>query len=189
MSGDDNFVSRWSRRKIAARSGNSSAEAGPDRPPAAVVPAQAGTQAPEPMQSEVPLPPIESLTPDSDFTAFMKPDVDPAVRREALKVLVRDPRFNVMDGLDVYIDDYSKPDPLPEEWLAQLNMFKRLSSLVEEPENPAAKPSEELQKQMPQPVLQPDAERISSGTERDDSMENRVTESGIAGGKLPQNEA
>ena len=57
--------------------------------------------------------------------------VDPGVRREALKVLLRDPRFNVMDGLDVYIDDYSKPDPLPPEWLAQMNQMKHLGHYIE----------------------------------------------------------
>jgi hypothetical protein len=33
------------------------------------------------------------------------------VRNAALKKLFTDPHFNVMDGLDVYIDDYGKPDP------------------------------------------------------------------------------
>ena len=42
----------------------------------------------------------------------MQAGVDETVKREALRKLVRDPRFNVMDGLDVYIDDYSKPSPL-----------------------------------------------------------------------------
>jgi hypothetical protein len=31
-----------------------------------------------------------------------------------------------MDGLDVYIDDYSKPDPLPEGWLEKMNQVARL---------------------------------------------------------------
>ena len=35
-----------------------------------------------------------------------------SVTRTALKKLFSDPRFNVMDGLDVYIGDYSKPDPI-----------------------------------------------------------------------------
>ena len=39
------------------------------------------------------------------------------VRRAALKKLFSDPRFNVMDGLDVYIDDYSKTEPIPPEML------------------------------------------------------------------------
>ena len=59
-----------------------------------------------------PLPAIDSLGIDSDFTAFMRPGVDESLKRGALKKLFSDPRFNVMDGLDVYIDDYSKPDPI-----------------------------------------------------------------------------
>jgi hypothetical protein len=58
------------------------------------------------------LPPIDSLTIDSDFSPFMQRSVDESVRRSALKKLFQDPRFNIMDGLDVYIDDYSKPDPI-----------------------------------------------------------------------------
>ena len=30
-----------------------------------------------------------------------------------MKKLFSDPHFNVMDGLDTYIDDYGKPDPIP----------------------------------------------------------------------------
>jgi hypothetical protein len=59
-----------------------------------------------------PLPPLDTLTIDSDYTPFMQPGVDDAVKRGALRKLFSDPRFNVMDGLDVYIDDYSKPDPI-----------------------------------------------------------------------------
>ena len=69
---------------------------------------------------ETPLPPVESLTFDSDFHGFLQPKVDEAVKRAALKKLFNDPRFNVMDRLDVYIDDYSQPDPLPREWLQEL---------------------------------------------------------------------
>ena len=50
----------------------------------------------------------------------MHAKVDERVRRMALKKLFSDPRFNVMDGLDVYIDDYSKEDPIPPGMLAQL---------------------------------------------------------------------
>jgi hypothetical protein len=66
----------------------------------------------------------------------MQPGVDPGVKREALKTLLRDPRFNVMDGLDVYIDDYSKPDPLPVEWLGQLKQMERLGHYIEPEEKP-----------------------------------------------------
>jgi hypothetical protein len=56
----------------------------------------------------------------SDFSAFMKPEVDPAVQQAALKKMFTDPHFNVMDGLDIYIDDYSKPDPLPPGMLQRM---------------------------------------------------------------------
>jgi predicted phosphate transport protein (TIGR00153 family) len=55
------------------------------------------------------------------------------VLREALRSLFQDPHFNVMDGLDVYIDDYSKPDPIPESWLSQLNQMARLGAYEEKP--------------------------------------------------------
>jgi len=79
------------------------------------VPAIPDTTAGTASTPDVELPPVESLTIDSDFTAFLQPKVDEALKREALKKLFGDPRFNVMDGLDVYIDDYSKPDPLAPE--------------------------------------------------------------------------
>jgi hypothetical protein len=66
------------------------------------------------------LPPIESLTIDSDFAPFFKPQVDESLKRAALKQLFRDPRFNIMDGLDTYIDDYTQPDPIPSAMLEEL---------------------------------------------------------------------
>jgi len=87
-----------------------------------------------PEATSQPLPPVESLTPDSDFTGFMKPDVDEGLKRRALRTLFQDPQFNVMDGLDIYIDDYSKPDPLPASWLANMTQMARLGAFEEKPE-------------------------------------------------------
>jgi hypothetical protein len=75
------------------------------------------------------LPPVESLTPESDFTPFMDKEVDSGVRREALKKLFSAPRYNVMDRLDIYIDDYSIPDPIPEEWLGKLAVMAGLGDV------------------------------------------------------------
>ena len=74
----------------------------------------------------LPLPPLESLTIDSDFSPFMQPGVDEALKRSALRKLLRHPRFNVMDGLDVYIDDYSKPSPLEPELVRTLAQARYL---------------------------------------------------------------
>jgi hypothetical protein len=113
-------LKRWSQRKHAAR--REGIEAPTPAPGDARLPdpARAPAAAGEAVAPPAPLPPVESLTFDADFTAFMKPDVDPSLKSAALKRLFADPRFNVMDGLDVYIDDYSKPDPIDAETVAQL---------------------------------------------------------------------
>jgi hypothetical protein len=108
---------RWSRRKLAAA--RAAPEPGPvpgvAPAPAPTRPANAGAPAAQPAADSVALPPVETLTIDSDFTAFLQPRVAETIKRQALKQLFRDPRFNVMDGLDVYVGDYSQPDPISPE--------------------------------------------------------------------------
>ncbi len=106
----EDFVSRWSRKKAEARQA-------PPQPPAQEVDPKA--PAPE-------LPPIDKLTIDSDYRDFFHPKVGEDVRRAALKKLFTDPRFNVMDGLDVYIDDYSKNEPIPAAMLAGLKQAQNI---------------------------------------------------------------
>jgi hypothetical protein len=124
---DDAFLSRWSRRKLAARSAPEPAQ--PAIPAAAASPSPPSPEAQTAQQPPAPLPPVESLTPESDFTPFMRAEVDPSTRRAALKTLFQDPQFNVMDGLDTYIADYSQPDPLPAGWLEKMNQVSSLGDV------------------------------------------------------------
>jgi hypothetical protein len=129
---DEGFLARWSRRKTESRKAPEELAPAPVLPPqadSAMAPV-ASAAAPAPPE----LPPLESLTPHSDFSAFMQPDVDPSVKGQALKKLFSDPALYPMDGLDTYIADYAKPDPLPEGWLAKLN---QLATLHGEPAEPA----------------------------------------------------
>ena len=112
-------------------------------------PAAGPAQAPAVADATPSLPPVESLTIDSDFAPFLQPKVDEALKRRALKQLFRDSHFNVMDGLDVYIDDYSKPDPLPPAMLKQL-ASARFLNLVDEEEEEEEEPEQEKQKDEPQ---------------------------------------
>ena len=96
------FLRRWSRRKQDAAAQSKA-------PPA-----------PKKDEPAPALPPLDSLTFESDFKAFMHAKVEESVKRAALKKLFADPRFNVMDGLDIYIDEYSKDDPLPPGMLERL---------------------------------------------------------------------
>jgi len=136
------FLNRWSRRK-------SGEQVAPEEKSPVAIP-----QA-EPLVSEVPNVPLQAQDPlvpatledvekidrfAPDFSAFMQPGVDPVVQQAALKKMFSDPHFNVMDGLDIYIDDYSKPDPIPLEMLKRmvqsdmLNIFRKGDGSPEEDE-------------------------------------------------------
>jgi hypothetical protein len=105
------FLSRWSRRK-----GEAKREV--QEPPV--------QEAPDPNTPAPALPPLEKLTLESDYRGFFHPKVSEDLRRAALKKLFSDPHFNVMDGLDVYIDDYSKSEPIPAAMLASLKQAQRI---------------------------------------------------------------
>lgn len=110
------FLERWSRLKKAAETASTADGIDPQKL-------------------------LAELGPDSDFTVFLKEEVSEAVRRQAMKTLFADPHFNVMDGLDIYIDDYSISDPIPDEMMATLHQMR---SIVEEPQSaePAAESAE-----------------------------------------------
>jgi hypothetical protein len=143
MGEKEDFLSRWSRRK--RESAAVEAEAVKPAPDDAVPAASIAPATPAAPEASQPLPSIESLTHESDFQPFMKSDVDEGLRNQALKTLFQDPHFNKMDMLDVYVDDYSKPDPLPEGWLARLKQMDRLGHYIEPVEpgpDAPAKPQE-----------------------------------------------
>ncbi|WP_374666711.1 DUF3306 domain-containing protein [Ramlibacter sp.] len=143
---DEGFLGRWARRKEAARTGRELPEPPPAAPgvalPAKAVPAAgtaSTTAADAPPAAVPPAPPptleeAQALTPASDFSRFVRADVPPDVRNTAMKKLFADPHFNVMDGMDVYIDDYSKPDPLPLAMARQLAGARFLKLFDEDPE-------------------------------------------------------
>jgi hypothetical protein len=128
------FLSRWSRRKQAVPE----SRAAEDRRVSEEIAAERGLPpaplAPSPQDMPADLPAIESLTSQSDFTRFMRPDVPLAARNAAVKKLFTDPHFNVMDGLDIYIDDYSKPDPIPPAMLRDLAQSRMLGLFDHEDE-------------------------------------------------------
>ena len=120
----DGFLNRWSRRKSGLES-----EADPSELRSkAVAPATQNKQTPSDQAKvadpEPPSPTLEDVEKIDrfapDFSAFMKPNVDPAVQQAAMKKLFSDPHFNIMDRLDIYIDDYSVSDPIPMEMLKRM---------------------------------------------------------------------
>lgn len=97
--------------------------------------------APSPSRPPPTLEDVARLTQDSDYSRFVGKGVDPGVKNAALHKLFADPHFNVMDGLDIYIDDYNRPDPLPAGMLEKMVQSEALGLFTKTPEpadNPAA---------------------------------------------------
>ena len=170
------FLSRWSRRKADVREGRPLAEPKPapivsSSPSAALAPNQVSTVdatttpvAPaadsttsaaatlkhpnDPAsQPALTLADTQQLTPESDYTGFMARGVSPDVKNAAMKKLFTDPHFNVMDRMDVYIDDYGLPDPLPMAMLRQMTSAKTLNLFDDEaPESSPAAMAPEIER-------------------------------------------
>jgi hypothetical protein len=126
----ESFFARWSKRNEEAAAEKRVLEETPDA---------ADLQSPVPMPPPPSLDDVAQLTPDSDFTPFVARGVDEHIRRSAMKKLFADPRFNVMDGLDVYIEDYHTFTPIPAAMLAALNHAKSLLDPLAQLENPLMK--------------------------------------------------
>lgn len=135
---DENFLSRWSRRKRSEPEKREAEDRRVDEELAAErgitdVPAQTA-----PLKVPTDLPAVETLTGESDFSRFMRSDVPLATRSAAVKKLFADPHFNLMDGLDIYIDDYTKPDPIPAAMLRELAQSRMLNLFDDDPQDKAA---------------------------------------------------
>ena len=112
---EEPFLARWSRLKREA-------------------PVEKKAEAPAPA-----LPTLESLTPESDFAAFMNPKVKEELRRLALKKLFSDPHFNVPDPFEPYSRDWNDVEALSPELLATLNQARSVL-FTEQEKKPDAEP-------------------------------------------------
>lgn len=140
------FLGRWARRKADALQGKplDDEPAAPENTAPAAAAAVPATSAPTgPPEKLLSLDDVKRLTRDSDFKPFMAPNVGREVRNAAMKKLFTDPRYNLMDGLDTYIDDYSRPDPIPQAMLRQMAGAKLLRIFDEHPDKPHDKPAPE----------------------------------------------
>jgi len=65
-----------------------------------------------PPLTDADMPPVESLTEESDFSQFLAEGVSDVLRRTALRKLFHLPEFNILDGLNDYDEDYTKFEKL-----------------------------------------------------------------------------
>ena len=185
-----NFFSRWSQRKQAVKQGAPLAEPlptantqpqtnplqatsqnGPLATPASALPKNtppnSQSKASEEPAKVLTLEDVSKLTPESDFTSYMTQGVSPEVRNAAMKKLLADPHYNIMDGLDIYIGDYNTPDPLPEGMLAKM-VGAQFLGLVKAPEDVAQSAPSEAQSQ----VASETKENLPAPATSSDTLEN-----------------
>ena len=138
------FLGRWARRKTDVLHGKPldepavptgkvpvSTSLASDAPANALSEAVPGSETPAP-EKLLSLDDVKLLTQESDFRPFMARNVGPDIRNAAMKKLFTDPHYNVMDGLDIYIGDYSIADPIPESMLRQMVGAKLLKIFGDE---------------------------------------------------------
>lgn len=142
----ERFLSRWSRLKHQNR-------AEPAAPPD-------GNK-----EGDKPLPPLESLTPQSDFSPFMQPNVKEELRRLALKKLFRDPHFNVPDPFEPYSRDWNLVESLPPDMLAKLNQARTVLLSPEERQALEEKERLEAQPAVPAATKPEDTKAHEPGSE------------------------
>ena len=174
------FLGRWSRRKTDVFQGKPVVQA-PAEPVVVtgqVAPALAGNPvqpARQELAADKPALSLEDtrlLTKDSDFKPFMAQNVGADVRNAAMKKLFADPHFNVMDGLDIYIDDYSKSDPIPEAMLRAMTSSKFLKLFDDDEEDGKKKSAEAAPLES---AITPTSQTVAQSYERPDIAEPDAT--------------
>lgn len=172
---DENFLSRWSRRKIEARETVAV--------PATVVPVppdRADALADAPVTGDLasaapaaePLPSVESLQGlEGEYSGFLKPEVDDVLRRSALKKLFADPHFNVIDVNEAYSGDWATSTPIPA---AALAMMEQAKHLLVDPEEPGKEAKESKDNEAEAPSSVADSTGIEGSTA--DPVESTHTE-------------
>jgi hypothetical protein len=185
MSEPENFLERWSRRKRAAEDAAEGAEqidSTGELPPAA----DAET---EPAFDPASLPPLESITAETDIRPFLGPGVPAELATAALRRLwTADPKIRDFVGLADYAWDYhatGTPGFGPLEMTDELRTFvaKSLTAVPESANEPASERASDV---TPPPAAQLPANKeapsnvdnITSTTEDATALQHESARSG-----------
>ncbi|MDO8306606.1 DUF3306 domain-containing protein [Herminiimonas sp.] len=168
----DDFFARWSKKKNGATTDAEQAQAGVPLAPAAD---DNGELAGQTEAAVKPLPTQEDvaqLTHDSDYSAFMAQGVDESVKQSAMKKLFTNPHFNIMDGLDIYIEDYNTFEPISPALLASLSHAKALLDPLSQLQAPLMSLLEKIPEKTEAALLEnepppPASDTVSSNTEQE----------------------
>lgn len=115
---EQGILKRWSKRKLrsggAVEDGEPARESEPESIPDAddVVPPQEGRAPDEPVKTDEDMPDLDSIDEATNMSDFFSPGVSEQLRNQALRRLFRMSKFNVVDGLDDYNENFRNFAPL-----------------------------------------------------------------------------
>lgn len=115
---EDGILKRWSKRKL--RSGQAVEDVEPareDEPESnrdadGVVPPREDRAPDEPVKTDEDMPDLDSIDEATNMSDFFSPGVSEQLRNQALRRLFRMTKFNVVDGLDDYNENFRNFAPL-----------------------------------------------------------------------------
>ncbi|MDV7340229.1 DUF3306 domain-containing protein [Terasakiella sp. A23] len=166
------FLSRWSQRKQDAKTAPAPEPVVvAEEAPVENIPVVANE---EPVQEEAltveqeamiaDLPDVETLTPESDFSAFMQTGVPEELKRLALRKLWRsNPIFANLDGLNDYDEDFTIIQPLAEGVAEELQKLMKENSRTEPVEEEETAEGEEEQLEETAEAVDDDDDEVGEG--------------------------
>lgn len=188
MSEPENFLTRWSRRKLVVEESApaAAAETAPQKPPEVeegASTAAAGPAAPTPEFDPASLPSLDSICAETDISAFLKPGVPGDLRLAALRrAWTTDPAIRDFKGLAENDWDFTIPNTAMGfgEIDPGLDLKKMLADVFGE--TPRAEPPAG---ELPRPIAQiaqepqevgPPADRVALNTTDESSRGSAIAE-------------
>jgi hypothetical protein len=149
---NENFLSRWSRRKLD------------DNESEAVTP-EVDLSPPEISELDSVNPEAsQSSEPAEELPIWQQKDVDPELKRNALRSLFQQAEFNYRDGLNDYDHDFTKQPKLGDIVTVQM---KRMIKLAQQKAQPESERLDEAQPTISVASVSEDKEQITEHNEDD----------------------
>ena len=162
-------LGRWSRRKQASRAVQNE----PHNPVAtASMEPETDGQAPQPLTDED-MPPLETLTEESDYRGFLSPKVSDELRKLALRKLFHGSQFNICDGLDDYDEDFTKFAKLGDVITAEMRLRAEMEALKKLQQETGSQVVEDASAGDAQERVDTSIDEVSSAFEETASVEDK----------------
>jgi hypothetical protein len=186
-SGDDElFLSRWARRKRAARItadvDTELAESSPqgeklaESAPVSADPAPAGEDSQPPELTDEDMPPLDGIDENTDMSGFFSPKVTQAVKKAALRKFFHSPAFNIVDGLDDYDEDFRNFAALGD--IVTSDMRSQMEREAERAREAMAKDAQESATSPPPDARAQEVEEVEEKDREDEPVEIAAEDSG-----------